>query len=291
MEVNIVEIAEIELRAENSTMGGSLGVNYTSEEVEAVEELRRSLIESLESGLSSTGKRIFVQEEDIGLTLTDGVLELQTCIITFEDIIATVNATTASNMTLENSKTPIPVLFASSTVFPVHSTRTLLQDSTSEEQESTSTLEDVVALSVSSLESTDLSDLNLALNGTRSALVTEAINHALGAVLSVLGELDALYRASISQVSELVESVRLTVPDTSKTEKEWMNKIEALFADQRTYLLNIQNTMRESFVQDLLLESVEELVNATQSAASEMMAMMHAQYRDLNHMRSYQVHL
>eukprot|EP00210_Caulerpa_lentillifera_P003839 g3667.t1 len=288
MEVNIVELADIELHVENSTVGGSLGSNYIMEEMEAVEELKSTLIQTLENGLSLTGKQTSLSEEDINLVLIDGVLRLQIPVIILGNIVGTINAATAMDISLEKSTTAVSALFHSSDVFSVHSTRRLLQDVVSEEESSNSTVEEIVELSLSVLRATDLTELNLTLNGTRSTVVTEAINNAQGTILSVLGELDTLYQASVSKIAELVESVRLSVPDTSKTEKEWMIKIDTLFADQRAYLSYIQNTLKDSLDQDLLLDSVQDLVNATKSATSEMMAMIHEQFRDLNHMRDYQ---
>eukprot|EP00210_Caulerpa_lentillifera_P003837 g3665.t1 len=289
MEVNIIELAEIEWSVEKSTAGSDVSSAYEIWEAKTVEELKSAVLERLENGLSSTGKRTFLKEEDVGSILKNGVLQLQTCLVVFGDLIGTIDAITARNITLDNSKTPVPALFNFSDVFPKHSARKLLQDSTSADVVDIATLDDIVALSVSVLEATDLTELNLTLGGTRSSLVTEAVNSALGAVLSVLGELDALYQASVIQGSELVESVRLSVPDTSKAEKEWMTKIDALFSDQRAYLAYIQNALKDSMQQDLLLDNVQELVNTTQSAANEMMAMIHEQYRDLNHMGDYQV--
>lgn len=134
----------------------------------------------------------------------------------------------------------------------------------------------------------DISHLTWVLENSEATLETEQVDETLGAILSVLGELNQLYHASILRLSTFVESISAAFPDYMEEEKALMGRIETVFKEMESFQKTVESRLNDTESFDLLTR-LENVLDATLSAEKETIALLNAQLNTMDHMQNYQV--
>ena len=285
LEVNIVEFSELVIGVARRSTGGNTTASLLSEQPAEMLTLKESLLGALASGFEERGKQAAMRPEDLEVTHVDGdVMYIRAHLAGMGSAISTVNPTDARLLKNSSFSAHVPLLFNGSDEYSPFSRRRLLQTDAG----NGSSFYETVASAENILDALDTSHLNIRVPEVHVEMLTDEVDNMLGAIVSLLGEIGILYQESVSQVETLIESVGASLPDTAKAEKRILANIDAMFSAQNNYHQFVEDNLNRTEYWNLA-GTLEEMLNATRSAARQTMAMINAQLREMNHMRDYQV--
>ena len=285
LEVNIVEFSELVISVAHRSAKENMTASFWSEQPAQILTLKENLLDALASGFDERGRQATLKPEDFKVTYADsGVMYIRTHLAGMGKTISTVNPTDVRLLTNLSFSAHAPLIFNGSDEHDSFSRRKLLQTNAGNE----TSFYETVASAADILDALDTSHLNIRVPEVHAEMLTDEVDDMLSAIVSVLGEIGILYEESISQVETLIESVGASFPDTSKAEKQILSNIEAMFSAQNNYHQFIEDRLNDTEYWNLA-GTLEEMLNATQSATRQTMAMINAQLREMNHMRDYQV--